>query len=91
MAAAVQTNLSVAFTNGVQLTMSHCGVLIHAVAILHCSQSALQSAATFWPGKLYAPPVEFHGLDWRMCEPTLASELGDFSLLNLSLGINVGS
>lgn len=34
MAAAVQTNLSVAFTHGAQLTMDHCGALIHGAAIL---------------------------------------------------------
>lgn len=34
MAAAVQTNLSVAFTHGAQLTMDHCGALIRGAAIL---------------------------------------------------------
>lgn len=34
MAAAVQTNLAVAFTHGAQLTMDHCGALIHGAAIL---------------------------------------------------------
>lgn len=42
MAAAVQTNLSVAFTHGAQLTMDHCGALIHGAAILwSCSLSQL--------------------------------------------------
>jgi len=30
MAAAVQTNLSVAFTHGIQLTMGHCQTVIHS-------------------------------------------------------------
>lgn len=45
MAAAVQTNLSVAFTHGVQLTMDHCGALIHGAAIL-------------WSRLLSQPPQE---------------------------------
>lgn len=63
MAAAVQTNLSVAFTYGAQLTMVHSRALIHAAATLRCSQSTMQSAATPWHGSLHAQPAEYHGLD----------------------------
>lgn len=58
MAAAVQTNLSVAFTHGAQLTMDHCGALIHGAAILwSCSpeptapgESPLRCAPVGQPG-----------------------------------------
>lgn len=58
MAAAVQTNLSVAFTHGAQLTMDHCGALIHGAAILwSCSpeptapgESPLRCALVGQPG-----------------------------------------
>lgn len=45
MVAAVQTNLSVAFTHGAQLTMGHCGTLIHGAATHSSCTASGQGAA----------------------------------------------
>lgn len=57
MAAAVQTNLSVAFTHGAQLTMDHCGALIHGAAILwSCLPSQLPQETLLLCTPVSQPP-----------------------------------
>lgn len=57
MAAAVQTNLSVAFTHGAQLTMDHCGALIHGAAILWSRSPSQLPQETLSSTLLLARPV----------------------------------
>lgn len=66
MAAAVQTNLSVAFTHGAQLTMDHCGALIHGAAILWSRSLSQQPQETL----LLCTPVSqpLTSFRWEPCK-----------------------
>lgn len=66
MAAAVQTNLSVAFTHGAQLTMDHCGALIHGAAILWSRSLSQQPQETLLPCTPVSQPLT--SFRWEPCK-----------------------
>lgn len=86
MAAAVQTNLSVAFTHGAQLTMDHCGALIHGAAILwSCSLSQLpqETLLLCTPASQALTPLR-----WEPVTPATVGDLVAILLVSM-LGIVV--
>lgn len=75
MAAAVQTNLSVAFTHGAQLTMDHCGALIHGAAIpWSCSPSQLPQETLLLCAPISQPLTPFR---WEPVNTARPARVGD--------------